>query len=529
MRRLRFGMAQINCTVGDLEGNTAKIKHYIEQAETQGVDVVSFPELAITGYPPEDLLFKSRFIDRNLNCVDELIRFSEKQRHVLILGFVDRRDNHIYNAAAIIHRGTIVGIYHKVCLPNYGVFDEQRYFMSGNRLPVFNLLGTGIGVNICEDIWFDKGPIQQQVQNGARIIINLSASPYHMGKWKQRQQLLAKRAKENGVWIAYNNLIGGQDELIFDGHGMIINPKGELIAYGRQFEEDLIIADIPSPTAVKSYRWPTAGQIGFTGFEQAKARPFLVEHKPPIFPHEAEIYHALILGLKDYVHKNGFVRVVIGLSGGIDSALTAVIASDALGNENVEAVYMPSAFSSETSYQDAQQLAHNLGVNFGGIPIQEVFNHYLKLLRDAFGDLPPDETEENLQARIRGNLLMALSNKHGWLVLATGNKSEMSVGYATLYGDMVGGFAVLKDVPKTLVYKLAKYRNQTEPKSVIPQNILDKEPSAELKLNQRDTDSLPPYDILDPIAEAYVEKDMAAEEIQALGYDMASAKIGACR
>jgi NAD+ synthase (glutamine-hydrolysing) len=519
MSSLRLGMAQINCTVGDLEGNTAKIKHYVEQSADQGVDVICFPELAITGYPPEDLLFKSQFIKRNLDCVDELARCSKQREQVIVVGFVDCCQQNIYNAAAVIHRGAVIGVYHKFHLPNYGVFDEQRYFKGGSRLPLFNIQGIGVGVNICEDIWFEDSPIRRQVQDGAQIIINISASPYHMSKWKERQQLLSRRARENGVWIAYNNLVGGQDELVFDGHGMLVNPQGEVIASGRQFEEELIVADIKPPPAGKDYPWPNAGHIVVYPPAESSTKPPLVRHNPQLLSQEAEIYQALMLGLKDYVAKNGFSRVVVGLSGGIDSALTAVIASDALGSENVELVFMPSKYSSETSCRDAQQLAHNLGAHFSDIPIQEIFSHYLKLLKEPFAGLPPDIAEENLQARIRGNLLMALSNKHGWLVLATGNKSEISVGYATIYGDMVGGFAVLKDVPKLLVYKLSEYRNQTEHKDIIPRSILEKAPSAELRHDQRDTDSLPPYDILDPIIEAYVEKDLDVNQIQALGYD----------
>jgi NAD+ synthase (glutamine-hydrolysing) len=512
-------MAQINCTVGDLPGNTAKIKRYVEQAGACGVDILCFPELAVTGYPPEDLLFRPQFIKQNLDCVDQLVRFSRRWEMVLIVGFVDQQQENIFNAAAVIHRGTVAGVYHKLILPNYGVFDEKRYFKRGTRLPVFNIQGVGIGVNICEDIWFEEGPTRQQARDGARIVINISASPYHMGKGRQRQQMLSRRAKENRVWVAYNNLVGGQDELVFDGHGMVINPQGGVVASGRQFEEELIMVDIDTPQTPQDCRWPTADHIMVRFPGESSPKPPLAGCKQKILSPEAEVYQALLLGLRDYVAKNGFSRVVVGLSGGIDSALTAVIASDALGNENVELVFMPSAYSSEASHQDARQLARNLGANFLVIPIQDIFFHYLKLLREPFAGLSPDVTEENLQARIRGNLLMALSNKHGWLVLATGNKSEMSVGYATLYGDMVGGFAVLKDVPKLLVYKLADYRNQQEGREIIPRRILEKEPSAELRHDQRDTDSLPPYDILDPIAEAYVEKDMDAKQITALGYD----------
>ncbi len=522
MGGLRLGLAQINCTVGDMGGNTAKIKHCIEQTEARGVDILCFPELAITGYPPEDLLFRPQFIKQNLDCVAQLARFSQLREQVLVVGFVDRKQQAIFNAAAVIHRGMVVGVYHKIILPNYGVFDEKRYFNWGSRLPIFNIQGIGVGVNICEDIWLREGPTQQLVQGGAQLIINISASPYHMGKWRERRQILSKQAQENKIWIAYNNLVGGQDELVFDGHGMIFDPQGEIIAGGRQFEEDLILADIAPAAAGLGYRWPTADNIIVPPSDNPLPKPPLDKCHPKMLHPEAEVYQALKLGLKDYVAKNGFSRVVIGLSGGIDSALTAVIARDALGRENLELVFMPSDYSSEASHRDARQLAHNLNAHFSVIPIQGLLVKYLESLQEPFAGLAPDVTEENLQARIRGNLLMALSNKHGWLVLATGNKSEMSVGYATLYGDMVGGFAVLKDVPKQLVYRLAEYRNQIKSGEIIPRNILEKEPTAELRHNQRDTDSLPAYDILDPIAEAYVEQDLDARQIQNLGYDKAT-------
>lgn len=523
---LRIALAQINTVVGDLEGNKKKILAYLEEGKKAGADLVAFPELTITGYPPEDLLFKPQFIQDNLDCLQGIVGFT--RGITAVVGFVDR-NRKVYNAAAVLHDEKLAGVCHKICLPNYGVFDEKRYFVPGRKPLVFELDGIKIGVNICEDIWVPDGVTEAQVWGGgAQIIVNISSSPYHAGKGGQREEILSQRARDNGVFVAYVNLVGGQDELVFDGESLIFNGEGKLLARGKQFQEDLVVVDLNLEGVRRIHsRSPINKRMG--KFKRSirhlelNATPSLP--KPPLATRLKrklkaleEIYGALVLGLRDYVRKNGFQKVVIGLSGGIDSSLTAAIAVDALGKENVNGIFMPSRYSSPGSRRDAKELASNLGINLLTIPIEEVFKIYLRILQGPFKNLPQDVTEENLQARIRGIILMALSNKFGWLVLATGNKSELAVGYCTLYGDMVGGFAVIKDVPKTLVYKLAEYRNSLEGKKIIPHTIIEKEPSAELKTDQRDQDSLPPYETLDSILEAYVEKDKSIEEIVALGY-----------
>lgn len=531
MHTLRLAMAQINCTVGDLEGNTKKIIENMEKAREMKADLVSFPELAITGYPPEDLLLKPQFIKDNLQYLQEIVKQSKGT--TAVVGFVDGEGD-IYNAAAMIHNGSLVGIYHKMCLPNYGVFDEKRYFQVGTEYPVYVLGGITVGVNICEDIWYPEGPAMVQALGGdAEIIVNINSSPYHAEKWKFKEKMLATRAADNSVIVTYNNLVGGQDELVFDGHGMIFDECGNLVARGKQFEEDLILVDLDIE-AVSERRLHDARRreekLVFPLREKVKkiivSEEPLIKDKPPLAqrevspPHlQGEVYQALVLGVRDYVWKNGFEKVVVGLSGGIDSALTIIIAVDALGKENVTAVFMPSQYSSKVSEEDAVKVAENLDVRLVSIPIQDTFRAYLDTLTPHFKGFSPDITEENIQARIRGNILMGLSNKFGWLVLSTGNKSELSVGYATLYGDMAGGFAVLKDVPKTLVYKLAEYKNSVAGKDVIPRRVIEKAPTAELKPDQKDEDVLPPYPVLDPILQAYVEEDKSFEEIVAVGFE----------
>lgn len=531
MRKLRIGMAQINCIVGDLEGNTQKMCAYIERARKEEIDLVSFPELSLTGYPPEDLILKRDFLKENLKYM-EVIKEATSGITATV-GFVDRINRtKATNAAAIFHNRSLVGIYHKVNLPNYGVFDEMRYFVPGEVFPVFLLGEIRLGINICEDIWFAKGPAYfQALGGGAEVIININASPYHAGKWQARQAMLEERAAETLAVVTYNNLVGGQDELVFDGQGMAVSSKGELLARGKQFEEDLLIVDLDIDKVIEvrnaNNKWQEEREAlirkGYSSKEivisekplSAKKRAVSARTEPSLSYYE-EIYQALKLGISDYVRKNGFKKVVIGLSGGIDSALVATIATDALGKENVETVFMPSPYSSQESKIDAQALTSNLGLELKEIPITAVYEVYLQTLAPQFKDLPFGVAEENLQARIRGNLLMALSNKFGWLVLTTGNKSEMAVGYATLYGDMAGGFAVIKDVPKTLVYELAKYRNSRG--AVIPERIITKVPTAELRPEQKDTDSLPPYEVLDPILEAYVEQDKSPREIEEMSY-----------
>ena len=533
LSRIRIGLAQINTTVGDLEGNTRRILEGIDQARRWSVDVVVFPELAITGYPPEDLLLKPDFLNANLAALDEIA--AATRGLTAVVGFVDRQDD-IFNAAAILNDGRLAGVYHKIFLPNYGVFDENRYFGSGQATPVFYLGQATLGVNICEDIWYSGGPTRSQALLGsAEVVINLSASPYHAGKGRSRERMLSTRAVDNVCYVVMCNLVGGQDELVFDGHSLVVDERGEILARGKQFEEDFVLADLdlgavfnqrlhdPRRREEKA-RLRVAGEgESVPASELAvtrrvlETRPTLPARSNALLDPTAEVYQALLLGTRDYVRKNGFRRVVIGLSGGVDSALTACIAVDALGRENVTGVFMPSRFTSAMSTEDTHALASNLGIELRTIPIDPVFEAYLSVLAESFKGRAPDAAEENLQARIRGNLLMALSNKFGWLVLTTGNKSEMSVGYATLYGDMAGGFAVIKDVPKMLVYRLAQWRNAVGP--VIPERIITREPTAELRPGQKDTDSLPPYEVLDPILQLYVEEDRSPQEIINRGFD----------
>ncbi len=530
MRTLRIGLCQINTTVGDIEGNRRKIVDYIARGKKRGADLLAFPEMAVTGYPPEDLLLMPKFIDANLKAIREITKATTSI--TAIVGFV-HKEGDIFNSAALLHHGRLINVYSKMYLPNYGVFDEFRYFHPGKENFIFNLQSIPIGISICEDLWYPGDPIRTQtLYGGAELIINISSSPYHAGKTASREKLISTRASDNVAIVAYCNLVGGQDELVFDGGSMIFDQRGELIVRGKQFEEDLVLADLDLEAVFRMrLHDPRIRREKMTEEEKGIRkielfdRPRSAGKKPPLskkdsgsLDHLAEIYSALILGTGDYIRKNGFQKVLIGLSGGIDSALTATIAVDALGKKSVVGVAMPSQYSSKASFEDARLLAKNLGIQFLTVPITEVFEAYLKTLSPAFKRLKPDVTEENIQARIRGNILMALSNKFGWLVLTTGNKSEMSVGYCTLYGDMAGGYAVLKDVPKTLVYELAQYRNRKEGKEIIPKNVLSKAPSAELRPNQKDEDSLPPYPTLDPILQAYVEEDKGLKEIAKMGF-----------
>jgi len=512
-QNLRIAIAQINSTVGDLEGNRRKINGYIQMAEESAVDIISFPELALTGYPPEDLLLKPKFIQDNLEKLKELTQLVGDI--IAVVGFVDRKGEDIYNAAAIIYNGRIKGIYHKIFLPNYGVFDEKRYFKAGGEPLVFRFGKIAFGVNICEDIWHKEKPTRQQALSGARLIFNINASPYYIGKIREREKIVRNQAKLNHIFIAYANLVGGQDELVFDGQSMVMGSGGEVKMRSEAFKEDLFMLDLDIP--ISEYK-RTEKIITIKTELSVKDRPLIISTKAQPLEPVKEVYGALILGLIDYVIKNRFKKVVVGLSGGVDSSLVATLAATALGKKNVIGVFMPSRYSSHESEEDARKLAENLGINFLRISIEQIFKMYLMVLETQFFGLEKDITEENLQARIRGNILMALSNKFGWLVLTTGNKSEMSVGYATLYGDMAGGFAVIKDVPKQLVYKLARCINRKGP-AIIPERVLIKEPSAELKPNQKDKDTLPPYETLDPILKAYVEEDKDVKEITRLGFD----------
>jgi NAD+ synthase (glutamine-hydrolysing) len=531
LHSIRVGIAQINSTVGDLSGNTQKIMQSIDQAKSLGVDLLTFPELAITGYPPEDLLLKPQFIKQNRESLNKIIEHCSDI--ALVVGFVDS-DGDIYNAAAVLYNKKLAGIYHKIYLPNYGVFDENRYFQAGTNYSIFNIYGVGMGITICEDMWYEAGPALVQAYAGAKVLINISASPYHAGKGLFRERMLATRASDSMAIVVHNNLVGGQDELVFDGNSLIINEKGEVIARGKQFEEDLVVADLDvesvfrsqlhDPRRRKETPWireklEEAAKIEVSSEYLAIARPSLPPRRVERLDELAEIYQALVLGIRDYVRKNGFEKVIIGLSGGVDSSLVAAIAVDAIGAENVIGVSMPSRYSSPGSKSDAEALAGNLGIQFKVIPIEKAFSSYLETLAEPFKDIQPDVTEENIQARIRGNLLFALSNKFGWLVLACSNKSETAMGYTTLYGDMSGGLIPLKDVPKTMVFELAKYKNGQAGNEVIPSSVLTKAPSAELRPDQKDIDTLPPYEVLDPILKAYVEDDVTIDQIIAMGFD----------
>jgi NAD+ synthase (glutamine-hydrolysing) len=526
MRRLRVALGQINPTVGDFERNVRMIVDAIERARAQGAGLVAFPELAITGYPPEDLLFKPAFIEANLRALDEVTRASRGLS--VVVGFVDKRDD-IFNAAAVLHDGIRAGVYHKQYLPNYGVFDENRYFQAGTETPVFVAGDTTFAVNVCEDIWYPAGPTAVQALGGAELVVNINGSPYHAGKARFREQLVSTRAVDDLVCVAYVNMIGGQDELVFDGASMIVNEHGECLARGRMFEEDLVVADLDLDAVFRARLHDsrrrkeklvvreTATRISLPPLPAPAGPPIPAREVPALAPVE-EVFGALVLGTRDYVRKNGFKRVVIGLSGGIDSSLVAAVAVEALGRENVAGVGMPSTYSSAGTRRDAQRLAKQLGIEFLTIPITPLLNAYKRTLGKAFKGMKEDVTEENIQARIRGNLLMALSNKLGWLVLTTGNKSEYSVGYTTLYGDMAGGFAVIKDVPKMLVYDVARHVNTRAGRPVIPETVFTRAPSAELRPNQTDQDSLPPYDLLDRILEGYVQEDQGVNDLIARGF-----------
>ncbi len=538
MDSVRIGLVQVNLCVGDIRGNQGKILRYIEFGKDVGVDILCFPELTITGYPPEDLLLKPKFVDDNLVALGEIK--GACSGITVVLGFADRRE-YIYNAAAILHNKELVDVYRKSRLPNYGVFDEHRYFQSATDSSVYKLGGLTFGVNICEDIWHPGDPIRKQSLLGdAQLIINISSSPYYSSKVKARERMLASRARDYSVIVAFCNLIGGQDELVFDGHSVVIDESGEIQARAEGFEEELLVVDLnvgrvsrsrvndPQRRRTRLSIRPNSEQVRLVELvmDQERLNKRMKSRKPSIGNkvtefkgEEEEIFRALVLGTRDYVSKNGFKKAAIGLSGGIDSALVAVIAVEALGRENVMVVSMSSQYSSKGSVYDAEKLSKKLGIELIKIPIGQIFNSYLDSLSGAFSRSKPDITEENLQARVRGNILMALSNKFGWLVLTTGNKSEMSVGYCTIYGDMAGGFAVIKDVPKTMVYRLSRFYNNWKSEEIIPYSIITKPPSAELKPDQLDTDLLPPYEVLDPVLKAYVEDDLNLKEIVSLGFE----------
>jgi NAD+ synthase (glutamine-hydrolysing) len=520
-KTLRVGLAQINTTVGDLEGNVRKVIEYVERARELGVDIVSFPELTVTGYPPEDLLLRAAFVKDNVEALHSMV---EGCRGITaVVGFADLVGSDIFNAAAVIHDGRLEHVYHKQRLPNYGVFDEMRYFREGAEFPVYTVAGVEAGVNICEDIWYPGDPTETQAKAGARAIVNINGSPYHAGKRRFREEMLSERARAYDVYVCYTNQVGGQDELVFDGGSMVLSPSGELVARAAMFEEELLVCDVELEQGTGNRE--QGEQIQRFALSEAPFLPNRLAVEERIVPeldHEAEVFGALVLGTGDYLHKTGFEKALIALSGGIDSSLVAAIAVDALGAENVYGVSMPSRYSSEGSIKDAKELAENLGIEFRIIPIEPAHRAFEEMLAPAFEGTPPGVAEENLQSRIRANVILALSNKFGWIVLTTGNKSELATGYATLAGDMVGGFAVIKDVPKTLVYKLSRWRNVQGESPVIPESVLVKAPSAELRPGQLDQDSLPPYEVLDPILEQYVEHDRGVQEIVAMGYDYAT-------
>ncbi|MCZ6614788.1 MAG: NAD+ synthase [Chloroflexi bacterium] len=530
MHTFRLAMAQMNPTVGDLDGNTRTILRLIGEARTLGADLVAFPEMALTGYPPEDLLLKPQFVHDSLKFRDQVV--AQTQDIAVVLGCVDRNE-HLYNTAAVAYDGKLVGVYHKIYLPNYGVFDERRYFEPGMECPVYVINGVSVGVNVCEDIWYEVGPTEVQCVAGAELIININGSPYHAGKLDFREQMLAARAVHNRAFVSYTNMVGGQDELVFDGGGLVLDPHGQLLVKGCQFEEEMVVVDLdidavrtarreepqPGKSPDELARVGTPSVVHVSDYRDPGQRPELPKHRHTALQSLEEVYAALVVGTRDYVRKNGFQKVLIGLSGGIDSSLTAVVAADALGKENVVGVSMPSRYSSEGSIVDARLLAENLGIELQVIALEQAFGAYLDMLEPQFRGTQPGVAEENLQARIRGNILMGLSNKFGWLVLTTGNKSELATGYSTLYGDMAGGFSVIKDVPKTLVYTLSGYVNRRDGLEVIPQAVIDKPPSAELRPDQRDQDSLPPYDVLDSVLKAYVEEDRSYAEIVEMGFD----------
>ncbi|MET0850373.1 MAG: NAD+ synthase [Candidatus Rokuibacteriota bacterium] len=532
MRRVRIGLAQVNPTVGALEANARLVIDTVGRARALHCDLVAFPELVLTGYPPEDLLFRPAFIEANLRALADVTRATSGL--TCVVGFVDKGDD-IWNAAAVLHDGVHAGTYHKHYLPNYGVFDENRYFQAGTESPVFALGSSLFAVNICEDIWYPAGPTTRQALAGAELIVTINASPYHAGKARFREKMLATRAADDLVCLAFVNLVGGQDELVFDGQSFVFNEKGERLARGRTFEEDLVVADVDLDDVFRARLHDSrrrkeklatsdpVPRVTLPVRSPAPRPPAPLREEPEVGRIE-EIYRALVVGVGDYVRKSGFRHVAIGLSGGIDSALVAAIAADALGPSGVTGVTMPSPYSSAGTRRDAARLARALGIDLLRLPITGVFGAYRRALAAPFKGLKEDVTEENLQARIRGNYLMALSNKFGWLVLTTGNKSEIAVGYSTLYGDMAGGFAVIKDVPKTLVYLLAAHANARAGREVIPRSIFARAPSAELRPGQTDQDTLPPYPVLDAILEAYVEADLGVADIVARGFDEATVR-----
>jgi NAD+ synthase (glutamine-hydrolysing) len=527
--RIRVALCQIDTTVGDLDGNVSRIVAALAEAEGAGCDLAVFPELALTGYPPEDLLLKPGFVGDNRRALDQVAQATGAC--AAVVGFVDAgRD--LYNAAAVCAYGRLQAIYHKRNLPNYAVFDEQRYFAPGTGAsPLVEVAGVRVGVSICEDAFSPTGPIATQAAGGAELVVNINASPYYANRLAERERMLATRASDASCALVYVNQVGGQDELVFDGASMVFDAHGELVARAGQFTEQTMVCDVEVLPVFRKRLLDPRGRATDAPLPVVEVssgprvddpddvcRPGVAAMLPPVH----EVYEALVTGTRDYVHKNGFTDVAVGLSGGIDSSLVAVVAADAVGPEHVHGVLMPSRYSSDHSLGDAEKLCAELGIESRVIGIEPAHAAFVEMLAPSFAGREPDITEENLQSRIRGVLLMALSNKFpGWLVLTTGNKSEMAVGYSTLYGDTAGGYAVIKDVPKTLVYELCRDRNARAGRPLVPESVLTKAPSAELRPDQRDDQSLPPYEVLDPILEAYVEDDRTRAELVGMGFDPA--------
>ena len=515
MPSIRISIAQINTSVGNIEANESKIIQYIKQASNQGSDIVIFPELAITGYPPEDLLHKPHFVEKNMISARKIAQSTENI--CAVYGFVES-DNKLYNSAAVSHDGELISTSRKTLLPNYGVFDEKRHFSTGENPDIYAIAGLNIGINICEDIWFDSGPTKTQSELGAELILNINASPYHQNKNLDRVKMLSEKAKNNDVYIVYANMVGGQDELVFDGGSIITNCRGRIIHELGQFQEKIATYDLNIPS--KHQTNVTRHKRIFISEQKNHVKP-VIESTPDVqsMSEIEQIYNALVLGTRDYVRKCEFEKVLIALSGGIDSSLVAAIAAKALGPENVIGLSMPSVFSSDGSKSDAKKLSENLNIGLKTIEINPIFESFINSLSIEFLETEWDSTEENIQSRIRGNLSMAMSNKFNLLVLTTGNKSEMAVGYATIYGDMAGGFSVLKDVSKSTVYKLCKYINEQNRSPIIPISVINKPPSAELRPDQKDSDTLPDYSILDPILSLYIENDMCLDDIVNEGFN----------
>ncbi|MGY4688048.1 NAD+ synthase [Petrotoga sp. DB-2] len=527
--KIRISLAQMNSTVGDYQGNIEKIKDFISKADEKGADLILFPELTLNGYPPEDLILKTQFLRDSLKSIEEIQDFSESKDVVIVLGAVDW-DVESYNTAFVIYKGEIYGSYKKMFLPNYSVFDEKRYFTAGRTPFLMEIERIKIGITICEDLWVPNGPAVSLAQNGANLILNLSSSPFYKGRNKVRFEMLKTRASELSSWIAYCNNVGGQDELVFDGGSVVINPYGEIELSAPSFEEGLYFIDIdplePTRANLREGKRKHYNQSAYYESVNTIKIGKKIREKDPIkaikvdsFDIYEQLYLAVKTGIKDYVWKNGFQKVVLGLSGGIDSSLTAAIAADAIGPENVLGLLMPSQYSSKGSIDDSIELSKNLGINYKIIPINDIYEKYIENLKESFKNTDEDKTEENIQARIRGNLVMAFSNKYGYLALACGNKSEAATGYATLYGDMAGGFSPIKDLYKTELYKVARKYNELHGKEIIIKSILEKPPSAELRPNQKDEDTLPPYALLDEILFKYIDREMSYDELLQEGYD----------